>query len=409
MRRRFLGLGRRCLAVALLGGVLAACGRLTDAAPGPNDSGVRVQKVKLLSAPPAPPMRFMTNHGLVASAGGSDVPANAEAGTGLTGWLSPMAVPFSNGLVAYNAWQTNVPFDPEKSWSSQGIVDGQAIATPSIRIMDTVTGSDALLEEGAYSVAWRLDGAIAYVKGVERDYRVNHPYLGSIVVRSSVSSTPTTWLSQPDEYIVHSWAGDSLLAYSPAGLIAIDGPHRARVLATNAGVIAVSPEGTHVLVTHGPGNPLELIEVRTGRVIATLDLSYATDSATGAVIVTLNDAGSWMGDWAAAEATLESGDAAIVILNMTNRSVALHSVLVLPRTPFAMGVHEPQLADIGGLRVVAWSPIDLPGGEAKGRQYVYVDCDVATATCSQGPPRAERLFHPVYNPSRPFSGGVPNA
>jgi hypothetical protein len=56
--------------------------------------------------------------------------------------LSPAAVPdpSEGSRVAYNAWE------------------GQG---PVVRLLDTGTGEDRVLDRGAYSVAWRSEGTIA--------------------------------------------------------------------------------------------------------------------------------------------------------------------------------------------------------------------------------------------------------
>lgn len=56
-----------------------------------------------------------------------------------------------------------------------------------------------------------------------------------------------------------------------------------------------------------------------------------------------------------------------------------------------------------------WGPIPANGGEARDRVYVYLECDLGRARCVQGPPVADLIFDPVYNPSRPWPEGIPHA
>jgi len=89
--------------------------------------------------------------------------ATAPAG-GLMGWVSPVAVPSPDGqTVAYNTFSYLIPVEPEKSWSQQGVHPGDAVGTPSIHLVDLTTGKDTVLANGAFSLAWRADGAVAYM------------------------------------------------------------------------------------------------------------------------------------------------------------------------------------------------------------------------------------------------------
>ena len=135
----------------------------------------------------------------------------------LAGWLTPVAVPSPDRrYLAYNVWRELRHDDPDLSWSDQGIKPGDPLATPSVRLYDSATQSDELLEEGAFSLAWRGDGALAYFKGAERDYRAGMPYAGHVVVRASVQAPPEVWSAERARYVVAAWAGRSLVAYREA-------------------------------------------------------------------------------------------------------------------------------------------------------------------------------------------------
>src|SRR5207247_9168552 len=91
---------------------------------------------------------------------------------------SPVAVrPRDGRHVAYNTWQQLRTVDNDQSFSQQAIADGTALGTPSLRVHDD-TGKDFLLARGAYSAAWRHDGAIAFVKGSDPDFRAGRSYSG---------------------------------------------------------------------------------------------------------------------------------------------------------------------------------------------------------------------------------------
>jgi hypothetical protein len=133
--------------------------------------------------------------------------------TPLAGWMSPAALPSPDGrYLAYNLWRKLRADDPTRSWSDQGIEPGDPLAVPQIRLLDLELGGDELLADGAYSVAWRGDGALAYARGVERAYRAFVPYETELVVRTS-GGTEQRWSTQPAQYVAVAWAADNLIAY----------------------------------------------------------------------------------------------------------------------------------------------------------------------------------------------------
>jgi hypothetical protein len=387
--------------------VMGAC---ADTPPGEDDTLTSDGGVTITQASETLPIPFITNEslrGLATEASGEQASLQlaAQAGGGLMGWNSPIAVPSPDGrYVAYNAWTQLVAYDPAHSASSQGIKQGDPFATPSIRIVDTSTGEDLLLEEGAFSVAWSANGSIAYFKGFERDYPWMGPYQGQVMVRSSLEAKPVAWLTDPGEYIVHSWAGEHLLVYGDSGVIALDAPGQPRVIAEQAGIVALSPDGSRILVTNQPGFPIRLIEVSTGELLSELDVTAALKTPSGGQVVVVNHAGSWEGDSVAAQATLDPAGSAILMLKVDGDTMSVAQLLEFPPEAFPMGVSEPQIVDPSGSRVVAWAPIKGSGGEAKGVLYTYLDCNVAEQSCGQSPPFGDLLFHPLYNPSRPLAG-----
>ena len=149
----------------------------------------------------------------------------------MIGPLSPVAVRSSDGRsVAYNTWRELKTVDNDESFSQQAIADGTALGTPSLRVHDD-TGKDFLVARGAYSAAWRHDGAIAFVKGSDPDFRAGRSYTGQVVVRSDIHGRDAAWTSDPAHYVVYAWAGDRLLFYrvglgEKLELLVADGPGR---------------------------------------------------------------------------------------------------------------------------------------------------------------------------------------
>ena len=108
--------------------------------------------------------------------------------TPLAGWLTPAAVPSADGrYLAYNSWRELRHDDPKLSWSDQGIETRRRARDsfhPPLRQLRP--GADETSSaEGAFSLAWRGDGALAYFKGAERDYRAGVSYVGDVIVRPS--------------------------------------------------------------------------------------------------------------------------------------------------------------------------------------------------------------------------------
>ena len=175
-------------------------------------------------------------------------------------------------------------------------------------------------------------------------------------------------------------------------MLALDGPSSRRVLASNAGLVAISPDGTSALVEQGPetGPPrIELVEVSSGAKLASLDLS-TVDPSVGVV----GYAGDWQGDLVAA-----SSASGLALFRVAGRRIELARAM---RAAGGQGVAEPRF--VGATRVTGWTSSDSGGA--------FVDCDRVTGKCAHSVPlagaRGVKGFpawrRPVYNPSRPQEG-----
>lgn len=393
------------MAAATFGAV--GCGAATtggrDIAAAPKAQPSTVQARLLRKAAEDPPTPFVTDSKLVGRRNGQDMRLDHAASPALFGWTSPLAVPSPDGhLVAYSAWHDVAAVDPEKSFSQQDIENGDALGRPSVRVVDVDTGQDSLIEDGAFSVAWRADGALAYSKGDSPDFRANVPYLSDIVVRRSIDAEPEVWTTTRGRYIVVAWAGDTLLAYAMQegeqfDLVALSGPGSARTLANDASLVAVSPDGTRLVISYANGPAARLLDVASGKEVARIDAEPAS-TAPAPAVQRLSYGGSWRGDRVVAETA-----GGLVVLHVSDSALSVERTLAMPEDTLPMGVHEPQFADEAATRVIGWAPVPGAGGRAAGHEYVYVDCDIADAACSVGPPRQDRVFSQTYNPSRPES------
>jgi hypothetical protein len=292
--------------------------------------------------------------------------------------LSPAAVPDPAGRrLAYN------------SWHGKG---------PAIRVHDLRTGDDRVLDVGAYSVAWRGDGALASFKSrhPEIDLRRERP-LGHVVVRRSATARPVRWTARPGRYVVAAWARDRLLVYrvqpGKAGwpdLLVFDGALRPRVLARDSGLVSVSPDGRHVFVSAYGSAPalVRVLDVARGDEQARRTL--AADQAEWVM-----ESGSWEGDLVTAKAS-----PGVLVFGVGRAGIEVDQVLRFDGSEYPLGVFEPR-SNPSGRRLALWAQRAQEPRQPLP-QAAVLSCDRLTRRCVEGPAtssgREPRL---VYNPSRP--------
>jgi len=292
----------------------------------------------------------------------------------------------------YNAWTEVKQFDHSQSLSDQGIDFGDPVGTPSLRLLDLETGEDRLFEEGAHTIAWRKDGVIAYVKGVEAAYRLNEPYLGQVMVRSSLDAPAQAWTTEPAPYIVEGWAGGTLFVLRSLGehegavdQLAFEGPGKVREL--EFGVLAISPDGTRLFVAGDPEDALEyrIVRVADWETEAIYDPVPELEGLSGI-------RATWVGDLVAVE--LEEG---IGLLRVDEAGIRFDRVLRLDLNRFPYGAKDPILS-ADGTQVVAWA------AETRGNspeRYVALTCDLIKEKCKRQAP-TQQFLAPINNPSRPL-------
>jgi hypothetical protein len=375
---------RKTVLAALAAAALAAAGCGTKQEPARSGQAARPPAVYAVGAK-------------VFGLGGRPVHLAAPPVAPLAGWLTPVAVPSpEGGQLAYSVWRELRSDDPSLSWSDQGIERGDALATPSIRLHDVAAGTDEVLERGAFSLAWRSDGAFAYFKGADRDYRAGIPYVGSVVVRASLRGRPQIWSPEQARYVVVAWAGDRLVAYreregEALDVVVFDGPEQMRVLARDSALVALSPDGRRAFLERGPaaGRPaVRVVGIADGRTLAALDLT-TIDPSVGAVAYS----GDWRGD-----RVIASSASGLALFRVGPGSVELDQALAVAGEP---ALAEPRFAGPGPDRAIAWR--SGPDGA------LFLDCDLSARTCARAVPlpaaRGIDGFptwrRPLYNPSRP--------
>ncbi|MGH3130830.1 MAG: hypothetical protein ACRDNX_08440 [Gaiellaceae bacterium] len=295
----------------------------------------------------------------------------APISTTLIANLAPAAVPDPSGeRVAYNSWRGNRP------------------------LVRVAGDRDTVVAEGAYAPAWRRDGALAYVQALEPELpgpEAIRGYRGHVVVRGRLETAPRRWTEAAGRYVVAAWADERLLAYRITTgwpeLLVLDAPGRVRVLARDAALVAVAPDGSRVFVsTYGATPPLvRVLDVEGGRELA---------RRTVPAVRWLVEAGSWRDGHVAAGSSV-----GVALFRVSERGIWVEQLLRLDRVGFTTGVFEPQLDERG--RVTAWGEL-----ESRPRQTfagaAVVECDLAERRCVHGPELSSAVApRLVYDPSRP--------
>jgi hypothetical protein len=377
-------------AVTVVGGGAAAVGVFGADGAVPTTGALTVR-----SGAARPQHPFVRGNGLYADGHRQELGGSVSGA--LMGPLSPVAVNApSGGFVVYNTWRELRAVDSDKSFSKQGIADGDALGLPSLRVHDD-KGRDSVLARGAYSVAVRPDGAIAYVQGVDPSFRAGRVYQGHVVVRRGVGGRPVEWTSEPARYVVYGWAGNRVLFYRiGAGerleILVADAPGNTRPLADGS-IVALNPGGDRVMVLSPDATSVRVLDVATGREQAWLDVTTAATPLRW-----LGYAGSWVGDH-----VVTPSSSGMVVLHVTAESIELEQALSLDAQQFPVGVQEPRFADSDADEILATA--DVPPDNAREGVAYFLDCDRVSRTCERGdgaPAKDWPRF--IDNPSRPEGG-----
>jgi hypothetical protein len=365
------------LAAALLAALaLTGCTHSEEEAKNRSPTGVTTGEATIESGATVDAVWVAGNrvHGLSGRRAGLKLGAPVSTTLGAT--LSPAAVsdPSGGDLLAYTAWRGK---------------------RPVLRLHDIASGEDVQLDEGAFSLAWRRDGTLAYIKGLEPHVGDVRRYLGHVVVRGSRQARPVRWTRQPGRYVVAAWARERLLVYRIGrgwpDLLVLDGPSRARVLARAGALVALSPDGTRAFVaTYGSAPPVvvRVLDIARGRAVASATFRSGP-------IRWVVEGGFWSGEFVVAAAS-----AGLAVFRVRPPAIALDQVVRMPVHAFPTGVHQPQLGPSAD-EIVAWGELEARPREPLPRA-VIVECSRERLRCVRGPPVSSALGpHLVYNPSRP--------
>ena len=183
----------------------------------------------------------------------------------------------TRGAIVYHAWD--------------GAAPGPGV--PVLRIYSSEGGPERVLAHGGQSVAWRRDGALAYMRAKSARYAPTPAgtfggRYGQVVVHASSDARAVPWTSeQPRQYVVRAWAGSTLVVEvrpshltrdrRPSGVYALDGPGRLRALPIRD-FIAVSPDGLRIVGAFGqgdgPATSVRVVAAASGRIEASLALPF---------------------------------------------------------------------------------------------------------------------------------------
>ncbi len=272
---------------------------------------------------------------------------------------------------------------------------------PVVRVHDFGSGKDSVLDEGAYSLAWNRDGALAYFKGLKPRVRDPARYPGHVIVRRSVGAEPVRWTTEARRYIVSAWAGNRLIVHQLRqgwpNLVVFDGPKRKRVLAEGAALVALSPDGARAFITKEPDPTptVSVVDVANGREIETFTFSGEVQPIGGQPINYVADSGAWRGETVIAGVT-----GGLAVFGVRENEIVLEKVLGVDPDAFPLGLTELK-SDETGRYVVAMAEL-MQKPRAPATRTALMECDLVEQLCVLG--RSAPSFQPprpVYNPSRP--------
>jgi hypothetical protein len=273
---------------------------------------------------------------------------------------------------------------------------------PVLRVHDAARDRDTVIAEGAFSIAWRRDGTLAYFKGLRSRVRDPRRFRGHLVVRDLGRGRSRRWTLTPDRYVAAAWAAGRLLAYRLSGrsadVLVLDRPGRVRLLARDAFLIAVSPDGRRALVGGSQttaGTTVRVVDVGTGATADSFSFRGRSVPGTRERITFVASGGSWSRDRIVGPTNL-----GLVVFRVRSSRIALEQVLTVDLTTFQTGIQEPRL-DPSGRRIVAWAEL-TPSPRQPVANAVLLTCDRIARQCGQGRPHPGlQPPRPLYNPSRP--------
>jgi hypothetical protein len=256
------------------------------------------------------------------------------------------------------------------------------MARPAVRVLDLASGSDALLADGAISPVVSGTGDVAFVKGDQGDYYANVQFTGTIQVQNLIDMQPTTLVGTSDNYRLVGWAGKFLLYYvlsegERLDLFAVAAGATPVPLAGGAGVVAISPDGTSVLVQRlgTPDGDIALLDVSSG---ALLQRGAGLTATDGTPIGALKMNGDWLGDRVVAATVAFPG---LAYLTVTAGGITVEGVRSFGSDQLPWGLATPRFSGDGS-STTAFAKIP-PAMDSRGQHPFaeVVTCGALESAC----------------------------
>ncbi|MDQ1683121.1 MAG: hypothetical protein QOH99_1662, partial [Frankiaceae bacterium] len=352
---------------ALLAGTLA----LRPSSPRPDSPATRatatvppITTATGSSSPPAPPttqaspvtpaMTFsLPPYPIVVGEKVDGVNVNRPGclvGSPFSSQIAPSAVRAADGTTFVELW---CPEAPPADATPPGVMILLHVAADGTT-SEAVPGADSFALSGNGRLATVTDGP--YVPNVVR--------AGRIEVRATARAAPVTWWDKKGNHIIVGWAGSELVAYDQSEgeqleAFVYDRPGHRRSLGVGEFVMAISPDGTRVVVSGNVDSPrpdqTDLIDVATGKILDTMP-------------VAMSYGGAWIGDTLVAR----TNDGTVGFVRIAGDQFGAVTKTAMP--PFgAYGLGERPFAaePDGSVLIPARTTIDAVG------DTVYVTCTIA--------------------------------
>jgi|GEM_PF-3014177 len=330
------------------------------------------------------PVGFTAQDGLV-SVEGRTLSLAYQPMDALAGMLVPEAVPtFDGKTLYYTMWE---------GWEGlDGLQEGEVGGVPVIRRVDVAGGVDDEFRRGSYAAAVSVDGWVAYVEDLDGAYRFSIPNPTRVMVASPGGGADEVWSTDSDiRYVTVGWAGEVLLAYQLEGeyvrTVAFYGPRESRLLIDGGMVVAISSDGTKVLLIEQENWTRFVVEgVSDGAVL----WSGEIDTALGPLSCLYGN--DWEGDRIVVAGALGDGGRqpyvpGFALLGFRDGILTLERFVAVPTKADYLGLIAARFTPEGKIRLLASTT--LAGDDVEFWEMV---CDAEAATCQPVTPARNGYF-----------------
>ncbi len=274
---------------------------------------------------------------------------------------------------------------------------------PLIEVVDTQTGEQRTLAVGAQTIAWSLDGRVAYAQATPSTYQPGQPFLRRVVVATG-SGSRQFWTAAATIDVI-AWSDRELLiqvlpcllescpSKPEPGIYALRGPGQLRRLPIST-VAAVSPDGRYaigrfdsVAGDDAPSASIRVVDISNRQSVDTLDL---TSPARRAGLRGLRPGSLQSAAWRGRDivATFSGRDSALMSLRFEDGELRVRQVdrLTSAALPSRYGVSfgAPTFVDADTVMFVAHATRRNDRAVA-----AVLSCSLSGRTCMRG-----RLLRP---------------